>query len=432
MYKFDFEKIKTDSPLFLYFLSTLFMVFFSVHAIHSWPDRWAQTTISLACILTALLVLIKNIPSFTKNKNFPKELKLVVLIMILGAFNIFFSEDRLASLKGMSLFLMSGLLIFVVTFFLFKSKENQALFLRFFSTCFVVLVFCGLFEFFQGIIISEKQILLFSSNPIPAGSLLILLSTGPLLLLAKTKLAWKKTLLSLSLLLGILVVILIGQRGPILALLVMGFIWAATRSQGLWIFTLTILILVGAGYQSRDKIPLHYKNQLLKKDTVLVRLEFYNVAGQIVKDKPLFGVGFSAPITKYITKDYEPKFYPADSKHTFPAIITGVETFDNMALFFLAQTGLLFTGAYVCLVLYLIRNLTKKNNNGSADIKLQNTLLLTVLIGFAVHSMTFDSLRYPHLNWIFHSLLGLMANNSLFHQEKFCQEDEPQQEGEIS
>ena len=112
---------------------------------------------------------------------------MVLVIIILGAFNIYLSEDRSASIKGMSLFLMSGVLILVVTFFLFKSKKNQTLFLGFFSTCFVVLIVYGLFEFFQGIIISKKQILLFSANPIPAGSLLILLATGPLLLLAKTQ-----------------------------------------------------------------------------------------------------------------------------------------------------------------------------------------------------------------------------------------------------
>ena len=124
------------------------------------------------------------------------------------------------------------------------------------------------------------------------------------------------------------------------------------------------------------------------------------------------GVGFNAPITKYITKDYEPKFYPTDGRYTFQSITTSVETFDNMALFFLGQTGLLLTGAYTCLIFYLIK---KKNEN--ADTKLQSFFLLTVLIGFAVHSMTYDSLRYPHLNWLFHSLLGLLAKNNAFRSE---------------
>ena len=85
-----------------------------------------------------------------------------------------------------------------------------------------------------------------------------------------------------------------------------------------------------------------------------------------------------------------------------------------MALFFLGQTGLLFTGAYACLIFYLTKILIK-NSNENADIKLQGMLLLTVLVGFTVHSMTYDSLRYPHLNWLFHSLLGLIAN----HKEHF-------------
>ena len=50
-----------------------------------------------------------------------------------------------------------------------------------------------------------------------------------------------------------------GERGPILAVLAMGLTWALTRNQGLWIFTLIILALVGIGYQFSEKIPLHYK-----------------------------------------------------------------------------------------------------------------------------------------------------------------------------
>ena len=400
-----------DPPLYAYFLSTIFMVFFSVRAIHHWPDHWAQLTISLACILTTLLVLIKNAPHFPQSKNRNKGIKLVLLIIILGTLNICFSEDRSASLKGMGLFLMSGIFIFLVTFSLFQSKQNQNLFLKLCSACFVILITYGLFEFFQWIIHPEKQILILSSNPIPVGSLLILLATGPLLLLVKTKVTLYKILLSLSILLGVWMIILIGQRGPILAVLVMGLTWALTSNQRLWIFTLIILVLVGTGYQFREKIPLHYKNQYLKKDTVLVRLEFYNVAWQVIKDKPFWGIGFNTPVTEYIPKLYKPKFYPPDNKYTFSSIIRGVETFDNMALFFLGQTGLLFTGAYACLIFYLTKLLIK-NSNENADIKLQGILLLAVLVGFAVHSMTYDSLRYPHLNWLFHSLLGLIANHT--------------------
>lgn len=417
MHKTKSWVLSTDLPLFFYFISTIFMIFLSVPAIHDWPDRWAQITISLACILTTLSVFIKNIPTRpSQRKNWPKELKLVLIIMLLGAFNIYFSEDRSASLKGMGLFLMSGILIFSATFFLFQSRKNQNLFLMLCFASFVALTFYGIFEFFQSLIYSGRRILLLSSNPIPAGSLLILLSTGPLLLFSKTKFTWQKVLLFSFLLLGILLIFLIGQRGPIATILVMGLIWGTRKRQALAIFTLTLLALIGVGYLFKDVIPMQYKKQLLKKETILVRLEFYNVAWQVIKDKPFWGVGFNAPIKKYVPDSYKPKFYPTDSKYTFPSIITGVETFDNMALFFLGQTGLLFSGVYGYLIFYLIKNWRQKINE-NADIKQQSLLLLTVLIGFAIHSMTYDSLRYPHLNWLFHSLLGLMANYSLFQQE---------------
>ena len=399
-----------ESPSFLaYCFFTLFMVYFSTSAIQTWPNLWAQATISVACILPVLMVLAKNGPCIIHVKEWPVEIKFALLIIALGTLNTYFSEDRQASLKGMGLFLMSGVTIFSFTFFAFRSKSKQLIFLYLCTICFFTLIVFGLLEFAHQINYTGKRILLFSSNPIPAGSLLILLSAGPIMLFAQTEVRWKKNVILLGLIMGALLIILIGQRGPVLALLVMCFIWATTRNQGLWIFALTILILVGAGYLFRDKVPLHYKNQLLKKETVLVRLEFYNVAWQVVKDKPFFGVGFNSPIIQYITKDYAPKFYPPDSRYAFPSIIRGVETFDNMALFFLGQTGLLFTGAYICLIFYLINK-----KSGDADTKLQCLLLMTVLTGFAVHSMTYDSLRYPHLNWLFHSLLGLIANKHTF------------------
>lgn len=417
MYKFTIEEFRTNLPFFSYFFSTLFMVFFSVQAIHNWPDRLSQIAISSACILTTLLVLQKHTSELIHTKKWLKETKIVFIIMALGAFNIYFSEDRSASLKGMSLFLMSGILIFFSSFFLFQTRKNQKLFLWLCSLCFATLIIYGLFEFFQKGVYPEKRILLLATNPIPAGSLLILLATGPLLLLIETRIAWQKLPLSTFLLVGVLVVFLIGQRGPILALLVMGFIWAATRKRGAFIFSLIIIFLMGAGYLFRGEIPSHYTNQLLKKETILVRLEFYNVAWQVIQDKPFFGVGFNTPVRKYVPQNYKPLIYPADSKYTFPSIITGTETFDNMALFFLGQTGLLFSGAYGFLIIYLILNLNKRANE-NAYIKPQSILLLIVLIGFTAHSMTFDSLRYPQLNWLFHSLLGLIANCSLLHQEQ--------------
>ena len=87
------RKLGANSSLFAYLVSTVFMVFFSVSAIHNWPDQVAQTTIFIICITTILLVCFQYLPNSIPRKNWPKELKLVFIILILGLLNIFFSEN---------------------------------------------------------------------------------------------------------------------------------------------------------------------------------------------------------------------------------------------------------------------------------------------------------------------------------------------------
>ena len=43
--------------------------------------------------------------------------------------------------------------------------------------------------------------------------------------------------------------------------------------------------------------------------------------------------------------------------------------------------------------------------------------IMAGLIGFFIHSMTYDSLRFPNLNWIFHSILGVMLALANSYQE---------------
>jgi O-antigen ligase len=163
---------------------------------------------------------------------------------------------------------------------------------------------------------------------------------------------------------------------------------------------------------ARDQIPQQYTKQLLRNDTIFTRLEFYRVARQVFQDKPLFGLGFNTPIKRYISGNYEPKFYPSDSAHSFASIVAGVQTFDNMALFFIGQTGILFSLAYLSFGYYLFKNLFLAGR-ANPEFKTQALLQTIVLIGFYVHSMTYHSLRYPHLNWLFNSLLGLAANHKM-------------------
>ena len=413
----ELRQLNINIPVLVYFLSTFFMVFFSVHAIHQWPNLWAQGAISLACILPAFLVFVKKGPTLIRHKKWPPETKFIFFIVVLGLLNICLSEDRPASFKGMGLFLMSGISVFMVSYFIFSSERSQKSFLDLCSFSFIILLLIGGYEFIQQISVPGERILLLSTNPIPAGSLLILLSLGPLVLLSRAKSVLEKRIWAFSLLAGALLVILIGQRGPVLALTVMAFLLLGTKPRRLLVLIAVILVLAGLGFQFNDKIPSKYKEQFLKKETLLVRLEFYHIALEVIREKPLFGLGFNSPLSRFTPYYYETKSYPRDQANTFLVMADGANAFDNMILSLLCETGGLFTMAYMGLGAYLLKNIIpaiKHNPNA----RVQAWFLLVVLAGFCTHSITFDSLKFPHLNWLFHSFLGLMAHCQGFDQER--------------
>ena len=395
-------------PFFFYSLSTSFMVFLSVYAIQNWPNFWAQTSISLICLFTLAATLKSELSNLLKSKTWPAEIKWVLTILFLGALNICYSENNWYSLKGMGLFLMSGISVFLTTFFLFQSKKNKEKFFTLCTFCFFILVIYGFFEFSKQLITPSKRILLFSSNPIPAGSILILLSLGPISLLTYFNSGWQRNLLIFGLVFGVIIIILIGQRGPLLSLMLMIFLWAITNIKRVIVFLLINLMTWGIIYSAKDQIPTEYKNRIQNKETLMVRLEFFSIAVEVLKEKPLFGLGFNSPLSRFIPNDYESKIFPRNGKHSFHDMVANLNVFDNMALTFLGETGGLFSAAYFCIIIYLIKSKAAYYNEAE---KRRLGSLLIVIAGFLAHSMTFDSLKYPHLNWVFHSLLGLLAQS---------------------
>jgi hypothetical protein len=414
--------------IYAYLFSTLFIVFFSVDAVHKWPSLWAQGAISLACIVPAIAVLFKVGPDLIWKKKWPVEMKFVLIIVVLGFLNICFSESQFDSFKGMGLFLMSGVLVFSISYYIFNSKQTQKYFIYLCSFCFVVLLVFGSFEYIHDpgkrldihgylINIPGKIIRLFSSNPIPAGSLLILLSIGPLVMVAKAENRVEICFWASCLLAGVLMIFLIAHKGPILALVVMAFVGALIYRKGTWILIVVVLVLSSLGYQLRDKVPLFYKNQTIKIESVLVRMEFYYVALDVIREKPIFGLGFNSSLSRFIPLDYEPKIYSQHSEYSFYSITQGIQVFDNMLFSFLGEMGGLFTLAYIGLFVYVLKNINLKQN-GNTNTSTHASLIFIVIAGFFIHSLTFDSLKYPHLNWMFHSLLGMMARSQGFDQTK--------------
>ena len=396
---YRWEKWGTAAFL-VYCVSTIFMVFFSTTAVQIWPYPWNRLSILAACLVPLLLVLVWKIPRFIREKKLEKQFLFISLIIIFGLLNIVFSEDRPTTLKVMALFLISGIGIFAATSNLLNTKFRQTIFLWLCWAFLLALCIYGTLQY-----INKKPILLFSFNPIPAGSLLILLFIGPFLLFRSSS-WWLRFLQLSSIVFGVAVIVMIGKRGSISGLLGMAFLLPALLPwKKLWIIPLVALILVGTGYKMRNHLPASLRKNLVTHASTLFRVESYPLAAHIFLKKPLFGIGLHAPITEYL-KDYRLKFTKNPAYSTY---IKNMKTLENIILCGFVGMGGLFTISYIVLIIYLLRNLFRRIRDKPRE-RLQAAMFLVPLFGFVIHSMTFDSLLFPHLNWMFHSYLGLMTN----------------------
>lgn len=385
-----------------YSISTLFMVFYSVTAIQVWSYPWNRVSILLACLVPFLLVSIWKIPDWIHSKRFKKEFLSIAIIIFFGLLNVIYSEDRPSTLKAMVLFLASGIMVFWVSSYVLNTRFRQIIFLWLCWFSMLILSVYGLFEY-----LFQKKILLLSSNQIPAGALLILLLVGPLLLFKRKK--WTSWLIILSTFLSIAIIILIGQRGPVLALLVISFIIGIFQWRKYWVLLPISLVLLGGGYLFRDLLPTGLTKSLVSHHSTTTRLENYFLATHIFQKKPLFGIGLNAPLKPYLS-DYKLRF---DHSINYSWAVGTQKALENIILSAFVEMGLFLTAVYlffiICVLARLFRNSWKIKEN-----RLNITLFLAPLAGFLVQSMTFDSFRYPHLSWLFHSYLGMMMNFDKF------------------
>jgi O-antigen ligase len=118
------------------------------------------------------------------------------------------------------------------------------------------------------------------------------------------------------------------------------------------------------------------------------------------------GIGFPSKITNYY-QDYQQYFPEKISLGEYTQFIEQINALENMTLTMLVEMGGIMSGTYIMFVLFcclrLIQAIRKK-----PDRRCDLGFIMTGLIGFFVHSITYDSLSFPNLNWIFHSILGMM------------------------
>jgi hypothetical protein len=420
------ENDRVENWAFKFFcLSTIFITIFSVQAIYNWPPLAEKLSIFLACALPAGIIILGRVRIWIKTRQIPKEFIWVLLISILGLLSCLQSENQEASLKSMGLFLASGPLVFFVAKTLFKFKKNKESYLWMTSLSLLGLAFWGIYEHF-----SLGIVYLFSRNPLPAGTLLILLSVGPLILLNRPNTMLTKLTLALSLFSAMFLIILMAKKSHLLGLVVFLTLLTIFRFRIYFKFLLGFMFFTGLAFFSSDSLRVKYKNIMSLPNplpvispanenfikpkppfalygSIPLRIENYYFSFHVARENPIWGLGFNADLDPFL-EDYKLRLGNYFPKERYREYIKTLNTFENIILTYLIEWGSLFSFIYFGGIIYIVAPYFREANNTS--IGMEGILVLAIVISFSIMSFTFDTLRFPNINWVFHSLLGLMVN----------------------
>jgi hypothetical protein len=417
----------------VYCFSTVFIILFSIEAIHNWPPLFKKFSVLFACILPSAMFILIELPNWVRKKEIPTEIKWILLVCILSVMSSILSQSPWDSLKSTILFIFSGPLVFITTQYLLKPLHNREKFLSMASLSMLAIGVFGIYEHFF-----LDQISLFSRNPLPAGALLLTLSAFPMILLSRGFFSPIKLLYGLSLFFFVVLIFLLHKKGPALGLLFLVsyliFQFCSKKIKVLLIISLfaglTVCFLSpqfsdlkcvidlkcieSSSFDSSGATPIKDILGPELSTSLLFRAENYFLGFKIFKENSLFGVGFNANFPPYLaTYDSQiTKLIPEMNFHSYFRIN---QTFENIFLAFLIQFGGLFTITYFGGLFYFSYRSINKKVLISPQARKEIALTTGAIIGFIVISLTFDTLRFPNLNWAFHSLLGFMAN--LFHDK---------------
>jgi len=429
------EIVRIENWAFKFFYcSTIFIIFFSVQAIYNWPPLAEKFSILLACTLPVGLTILSRAGLWLRTWKLPKELAWVSLVFFLGLLSCLLSDNKGASLKSMGLFLASGPFVFLATRFLFESKENQKNFLWMTSLCLMILAIWGIYEHF-----SLGIVYLFSRNPLPAGVLLVLLSSGPMVLLSQPNSRILKLAIILSLSSSVLLIILMTKKSHLLGLFVLLITLSVFSFRKYYKFFLGFILLLGLVFFTSDSIRTQYEkifnwpdststhsradSEINKQNIPLaiygsipLRIENYFFGYHVIKKNPAWGLGFGGDLDPYF-KDYNPRNESYFSKERYREYIKSLNTFENIVLTYTIEWGVLFSIIYFGGITYFVGTYLIATQK-TAIKEMDGIFIIAILFSFLAISLTFDTLRYPNLNWVFHSLLGLLVNITPNHSKE--------------
>ena len=107
--------------------------------------------------------------------------------------------------------------------------------------------------------------------------------------------------------------------------------------------------------------------------------------------------------------DYNIRLVNFFSKEHYQEYIQSQNAFENIILTYLIEWGAIFCLIYFGGIAY-IAILYFKETKKPLIREMDGVFVVAIIISFSAMSLTFDTLRFPNINWVFHTLLGLLVN----------------------
>lgn len=400
---------RTPSSHLLTLLTITAFYLSAVYAVLLWSPNvlgkyFSRTVVTILFLLPwVMLWLLKGTEFINDNKQRP-ELFLIMAIIALGIINVIFSDNPNKTYNAMRMFLLSGIMALWISMFLLTNSRAVKTFDWFCCLCIAIIVPTEILTYFSDSQANPNSITIFALNPIPLGTLLLLLSPGPVRLLMSGQ-KWPLTAGWILTGLGLSLLLLTEKRGTFLALIAIGCAWLFFKNSRLKLTLSILLILIAlivpfkglSYYRSLDQKNLSHLN-------ILHRLELYPFGLHVYLKHPFFGIGLRPFTHETYLSDYRIK----QDLNLFTYMVKDLQTFDNMLLTALVELGSLMTLTYLALIVLIVGKYWRKLQPLAQSPPL-NLYRVLVLLGFAVHSMTYDSLLFPSVNWLFHVQLGILA-----------------------
>ncbi len=401
-----FRLFRLSEPLTLgvFLASGTFILLFSCNSLSG--NRLNAGLTTFIYIIPWLLLWPLYSLDVVVNKARRVEIILIAAIIILAIINVIFSDNPSRSYESMKPFILTGVLSLWTSMLLFTNQRARNIFAVFCCCCWGIIIPGQLILYLTRWISNENLVNIFTRNPIPTGTLVLLLAVGPMHCLFSPSVR-VKIFGWLSLALGLPVLFLAGKRGVWLALGAMLLAWLVYWRNRYKYYVLAFCLAVCLIFISVRVWP-EYRILDPKKEThftILSRMELYPFALHVFKAHPLFGTGLRPYSHEKYLVDYHQR-HPELKE--FGELVRNLQTFDNMLVTSFVELGSLLTFAYLTLIAFILAKYYQ-HLKPLAKAPPEDFCRLLPLIGLAVHALTYDPLVFPPLNWLFHVQLGILA-----------------------